>query len=64
MSEIPAGAWMPIAYPLALWDDQLGCGADGTAEGFDVEVPALADGRPRSARKTLVAQKLIPGEGF
>ncbi len=25
IAAIPAGAWTPIAYPRALWDDQLGC---------------------------------------
>jgi hypothetical protein len=25
IAVIPAGAWTPISYPRALWDDQLGC---------------------------------------
>ena len=25
IAAIPAAAWTPIAYPRALWDDQLGC---------------------------------------
>ena len=41
IAAIPATAWTPIAYPRALWDDQLGCSVSD-AEVGEVEYTAFA----------------------
>ncbi len=46
IAAIPAAAWTPIAYPRALWDDQLGCWVSD-AEVAEVEYTAFT-AHPRS----------------
>ena len=59
IAEIPAGAWTPISYPRALWDDQLGCWVSD-AEVAEVKYTAFAVyGRPGQAPAPLTARLIV-----
>jgi hypothetical protein len=59
IAAIPAGAWTPIAYPRALWDDQLGCWVSD-AEVAEVEYTAFtAYGRRGQAPAPLTARLIV-----
>jgi hypothetical protein len=49
IAAIPAAAWTPIAYPRALWDDQLRCWVSD-AEVAEVEYTAFAS-HPRGGQR-------------
>jgi Transposase DDE domain group 1 len=59
IAAIPAGAWTPISYPRALWDDQLGCWVSD-AEVAEVEYTAFAVyGRRGQAPAPLTARLIV-----
>jgi hypothetical protein len=58
IAAIPAGDWTPIAYPAALWDDQLGC-LVSDAEVAEAEYAAFTS-HPHRGRVTVpVTARLI-----
>jgi hypothetical protein len=58
IAAIPAGDWTPIAYPRALWDDQLGCWVSD-AEVAETEYTAFTS-HPHRGRVTVpVTARLI-----
>jgi hypothetical protein len=58
IAAIPATAWMPIAYPRALWDDQLGCWVSD-AEVAEVEYTAFTSHQHRGRVPVPLTARLI-----
>jgi Transposase DDE domain group 1 len=58
IAAIPATAWTPIAYPRALWDDQLGCWVSD-AEVAEVKYTAFAAHPSRGRAPMPLTARLI-----
>src|SRR5215470_14349620 len=58
IATIPATAWTPIAYPRALWDDQLGCWVSD-AEVAEVEYTAFTSHPRHGPRPVPLTARLI-----
>ena len=58
IGAIPAGDWTPIAYPRALWDDQLGCWVSD-AEVAEAEYTAFTSHPHRGRAAVPVTARLI-----
>lgn len=58
IAAIPATAWTPIAYPRALWDDQLGCWVSD-AEVAEVKYTAFTSHPHRGRAPAPVTARLI-----
>ncbi len=58
IAAIPAPAWTPIAYPRALWDDQLGCWISD-AEVAEISYTAFTSHPHRGRAATPVTARLI-----
>ena len=58
IAAIPADAWTPIAYPRALWDDQLGCWVSD-AEVAEVKYTAFTSHQHRGRAPVPLTARLI-----
>jgi len=58
IAAIPADAWTPIAYPRALWDDQLGCWISD-AEVAEVKYTAFTSHQHRGRKPAPLTARLI-----
>ena len=58
IAAIPAAAWTPIAYPRAIWDDQLGCWVSD-AEVAEVKYTAFTSHRHRDQAAVRLTARLI-----
>jgi len=57
IAAIPDGAWTPIRYPNALWDDQLGCWASD-AEVAETPYTAFASKKGQAVTARLIVRRV------
>lgn len=57
IAAIPAGAWTPIRYPRAIWDDQLGCWASD-AEVAEIEYTAFTSKKDQQVTARLIVRRV------